>query len=376
MAVTITSETKYFDGQSSKVHKVRVELSGSILYVTSIETGDQILAWSLNSIYVHEKPMPPQAGMLSHTKNPDARLHINSEKGWNYIVSRLPKSARGGRQLPIHFASFFGYGVIAVASVVFLFAVLPNIIASFAYLIPNTWQQTLGKTAIEAMVGNDKTCTSPDGLKVLTDLTERIEKQLTRDIEYKVKVINNDFTYNAFAAPGGYVIIYKDIIRKAKSPEEVAGVLAHEMSHVDLHHAIKGVVRDLGFRAVLSLALGGTGGVEDLAGFFNQMSYSRKYESEADMHAKEALIRAGINPLGLQDFLGRLKELEESIGLDFKGSEYLEYFSTHPNTAKRFDAIKPQSDEEKNRQYERALTKEEWNALRTICDQTETTIIE
>lgn len=373
MAVSITTETKFYDGKTSIAHKVSVALSGSILYVESRATKEQIAAWPLNTLYVHENRAPPQPGILSCSQNTDARLYINNEKGWKYILYRLPKSAHKGRQMPIHWSSFFGYGIVAIASLIFIFTVLPGILGSLAHLMPLKWQEELGRNAISSMVGADKTCIAPDGLRVLDMLTTRIERQFTRKIEYKVRVIRNPRTYNAFAAPGGYIIIYENVIRKARSPEEFAGVLAHEMAHVDLHHATKSVVTGLGLGAILSLAMGGTGSIESLANFLNQMNYSRKHEGEADLHAKKALLAADINPIGLQDFLNRVRAMEESIGLDFEGSEYLEYFSSHPDTSKRIEALNPAKEQEKSRTFARALTEQDWKALRNICSKTEKT---
>ena len=120
----------------------------------------------------------------------------------------------------------------------------------------------------------------------------------------------DDPLVNAFALPGGHMILMTGLMREARSPEEVAGVLAHEVQHVLQRHVVKRTVRALGWRVWFSLFFGGSG-LEEVAfgaGNLMEMTYGRAQESEADRKGAELLAKAGlpIGPLG--DFFDRLSK--------------------------------------------------------------------
>ena len=367
MSVTIATSTKFYDGKTSKAHTVSVMLSGSILYIRS-EDGEDLATWSLQQLNIVSHPAPPLAGTICSDKALDARLTIEAGKNWDYLKSRIPKHKRRGLNLPVHWASFAAYGGVAVLSIVFLFMMFPRIIGNIAYVIPASWEEALGQEVMPSIVGTDKTCSAAQGQAALKRLVDRIETKMNREITYDVRVIKNSYITNAFAAPGGHIIIYQNIIDDADNPEELAGVLAHEMAHVELYHTTRAMVRDLGLGITLSLIFGDTGSIEGIARLLSQMSYSREDETEADMHAKKTLMALNINPSGLQGFLRRIAKSE--IDLDFKGKEFLDYISSHPNTQARIEALEDTS----NRKYPPAMSAQDWDAIQNICTKSKPSV--
>ncbi len=369
MSVSVASAVKFYDGKTSKVHIVDVVFSGSILHITD-STGNNLASWSIATIKILEPPSPPVPGVMSSDVAPDARLHIEAGKGWTYIKSRIPKHNKKLWLLPTHWSSFFGYGLVSVLSLAFLFIMFPRVLGNLAHFMPASWEKALGQHVMKTMVGSDRTCSAPAGQKVLNDMTRKIQGQMTRDVKYDVRVINNNYMLNAFAAPGGHIIIYKKIIDDAGSPEELVGILAHEMAHVELRHASKSVIRNLGLGYTLSAIFGNVGSLESAASLLSQMSYSREDERSADAHAKETLTALDINPKGLQEFLERVAEMEPEI--DIKGAEFLSYLSSHPDTRERIKAL----EQDQARRYKAPMSEREWNALRSICDKTKPTTYE
>jgi predicted Zn-dependent protease len=138
---------------------------------------------------------------------------------------------------------------------------------------------------------------------------------------------------NAFDLPGGVIVVHTGLLKAADSVGEVAGVLAHEIQHVEQRHALRAMIHELGWRAVLALALGDlSGGVwGDLAGRLGGLSYGRDLERAADLGGLDALRRAGIAPDGMLDFFGKLAR-REGPGVALLAS--------HPATDERIEALR------------------------------------
>ena len=180
-------------------------------------------------------------------------------------------------------------------------------------------------------------------------LSERIDTQKTRLLnEFASKLdLGNDFPadytvvdadiVNAYALPGGPIVVYAGIIRKMESPEELAGILAHERSHVLRHHSTRSVFQNLSGVLLINLVLG------DASSFINliaqngqqiqQLSYSRELELEADREGLQLLLKNKVNPKGMLSLLEKLKQ-------ENTGSIVPEFLSTHPLPDSRIEALK------------------------------------
>ncbi len=136
---------------------------------------------------------------------------------------------------------------------------------------------------------------------------------------YQFKVINVS-DVNAFALPGGYMYVNRGLIEAAKSEAELAGVMAHEISHVAIRHgtnqASKAYLAQSGL-GVLGGVLGGGGGstgqiIGAVGGFgLNTvfLKFGRKAEEQADVVGAQTLAKAGYDPLAMADFFETLREL-------------------------------------------------------------------
>lgn len=141
---------------------------------------------------------------------------------------------------------------------------------------------------------------------------------------------------NAVALPGGTIIVTDQLIRLARSDDEIAGVLAHEIGHVESRHSLQQIYRALGIAALATL-IGGDGGqlVNDAvnqAALLQSFAYSREFEVEADARSVAIMLAAGRDPVAFVDLLDRLTA-------DAPGARETGYFSTHPGTSDRRDAV-------------------------------------
>ncbi len=203
--------------------------------------------------------------------------------------------------------------------------------------IPVEWEQKLGESAYrEFLAGQDVTKDGP-AVAAVKEMTQRLAGQVPNSpYRFEVTVVKSDVV-NAFALPGGYVVVFTGLMKKADSPEEVAGVLAHELNHVLQRHGLERIIKQLGFVAVVSIVLGnppGLGGVMKQLGIdLMTMKFGRAQETEADVTGLQLLYRAKINPEGMITFFQRLAEKDEGR---------VEWLSTHPMSSARADHLKAQ----------------------------------
>lgn len=145
---------------------------------------------------------------------------------------------------------------------------------------------------------------------------------------------------NAFAAPGGVIVVFSGLLREAESPEELAGVVAHEVAHVELRHSLRAAVKGLGLRAALSLVFGdGAGGaLAGAAADLTELKFSRDAEREADREGLRRLQAARVDPQGMLRFFARLE------GEGGKAGTPPAWLSSHPPAGERRAALAGQLD--------------------------------
>ncbi|MEM6845962.1 MAG: M48 family metalloprotease [Bacteroidota bacterium] len=154
---------------------------------------------------------------------------------------------------------------------------------------------------------------------------------------WQIRIIQNDSTLNAFAAPGGYVYVYTGLIKYLDSEDDLAGVLGHEIAHADLRHSMRNIQRQYGINILLSLLLGDDANqltqiAAQLAAGAAGLSFSREFEREADAASVEYLSQTPYNCAGARSFFQKLTE-------DGKTSGIPTFLSTHPNPSNRFENI-------------------------------------
>jgi Zn-dependent protease with chaperone function len=207
--------------------------------------------------------------------------------------------------------------------------------------VPTSFDQKLGKLALENMdlggdVSNDKVLN--DAVK---QVLERLVKAKGSRFRFQPRVVHSSVV-NAFALPGGPIVIHTGLLREAATPEQFAGVLAHEMAHVVRRHGVQRIAQSLGVVAVIQLLFGDVSGVMAVgvellrAGALN--SYSRADEHQADMDAVDRMRAARIEPSALADFFQRLAR---------KGGELpdmLAWLGTHPDLESRITDVRQRAE--------------------------------
>lgn len=332
-----------YDGETALRHAVTVGIAGEALRVEREDGAVTIV--------------PLAAIIRREDVAGDAIIGRKGMAGWRLILTGgvpadlaagLPPERRYGGIID-RFGFWRASGAFAVlaAIAVTLFLNSPPLVAR---AIPRSMEQRLG----ELMVGDfgRRGCSTRAGDAALRALVRRIDPN---DPAIEVNVVRMPIV-NAVTLPGGRIVLFDGLVQAARSPDEVAGVIGHEIGHVRHRDVMESLVRQLG----LSVLLGGMEG--NVGGYTNALlasAYSRKAEARADDQAIELLRDARISPGPTAAFFTRLS------GKGDKAERMFAYIASHPVSADRArlfaTSIQP------NAQYRPALDMEQWHALRDMC---------
>ena len=346
----------YNDGQTAARHSVTVIPEAGGLRIDD-ENGERLELWPYAELRLVDEALAGRPVRLKCGEGGKARLTVPSHRLLTELIPLAPQLRRGRTRVGV--LRTLGLGLAGIALVVgVVWVVLPQAARMAALWIPVSWEEALGEHAMDQMIGffellGDKKpefCARPAGRAALDRLSVRLAGGTDSPYDFRIFVLDLKIP-NAFALPGGSVVLFNGLIKEAKTPEEVAGVLAHEMGHVAHRHGTQILLRNMGLDILFDLMLGGMGG-----GSIVSFSYSREAEMEADTAALELLRKTGIRAGGLAAFF---KRLGESQG-DMTGS--LQLLSTHP------------SHESRARLFENAavtggpgMGAADWTALKAIC---------
>ena len=203
-------------------------------------------------------------------------------------------------------------------------------------ITPISLDREVGKIAIASMQGDR--VNDPVVTEAIDKIVDRLVANVpNKEFQFNVRVID-DPMINAFAAPGGEIVVMTGLIKKSDSPEEVAGVIAHEICHVTHRHGLRKIYRQAIFVIAIGVILGDVGiladtaleGASDLA----DLGFSRSMEREADIEGHKLLVKADIDPSGLRSFFEKLAKME-----DGKADASPTLLRTHPHLHDRIEYL-------------------------------------
>lgn len=230
-----------------------------------------------------------------------------------------------------------GVVIIALLLIAGYFFGLPVMAERIAARVPIETEQTLGRQAVTWL--DDRGMFKPTNLDLNKQLSirndfDRLRRELPLTNYYHLEFrASKGFGANAFAFPGGTIVITDDMVNAAESQEEVLAVLAHEIGHVELRHTLRSLLQNsavaVASAAITSDAASLSVAVASLPVLLAQTKYSREFESAADDFAFELLRKNGFSPAAFAAIMQRLAKKHGNEGRTFS------YVSTHPVTEDR-----------------------------------------
>lgn len=219
----------------------------------------------------------------------------------------------------------------------------------------NKVEEKLGELFWDSFKVSEKENTNTYVAKAIDSIVNTIciENKIDKNT-IKVHILNQD-EINAFALPDGHLVINSGLILASANPEELSGVICHEIAHIQLNHVMKKLIKEVGLSVLISLTTDnrGTEIIKETATVLSSSAFDRSLEKEADIKAVDYLINAKINPESFANFMYILSEDEDDT------TDYLWWASTHPNLKERAEYIIENSSE-KSIKYKSVLSNITW----------------
>lgn len=340
----------YYDGKSTYPRHVQVLLFNAAIHLYTIEDKQLLQRLSLAGASYKKEA---DGHFLTFKDKPDHYLQFPEDHPIAVTLAKevseanLPPGSRLLRSRALHILAF-------------LFAFVVGIYYLFISLVPYLGAKMIGVQQ-EIQIGDRIHATllaqarlqGEEVDSIGTDRLQYFADQLKLSTEYPIRVtLVKSNTVNAYALPGGHVVVYTGILEKIKTPEALAALLAHESTHVNERHSLRSLLRSITGKIAIAAVFGDATGLGAAlvsnAEALNGLSYSRSLEEEADSRGMDILLANAVSAGGMKQLMQTLQESEGEVSGSFS------FLSSHPLTKERLKAAEkymqqhPQKIEKRN----------------------------
>lgn len=253
-------------------------------------------------------------------------------------------------------------------------------ITSYAYVfVPLGYDKQQSKIVSDWVRDYLPECRSADLKSAVQTISERLKEE-DEDFDYDIIIVKKEI-FNAFAMPGGTIVLFTDLISRTDSPEELAGVMAHEMAHIHKRHGVRRQIRSAANVLLISMGIGaGFEGIDTLENMDTlyeilgvtvlDQKFSRDYEEEADEVALRKLKNSKIGASGFLQFFERVKKEYETPdeNVEEDKTKIPNFLSSHPATDDRIQNVKNAMAEKGYPKGNIGIGRREWNRIKKLCD--------
>ena len=348
----------FLDGESPVPTPVRAQLQDEGIRFAIAESRKNIV-WEFSAINWE----------MSGTLN--ARLRLKHKEQDNWLVITAPSliadieierkhwsrrnfwAARPDSKIAVR----AGLGTILVC--VLLWLTWPQLTGPLTVFVPQDTRDWLSSTTRQ-FAGMTRTCQNPAGEAALHRLTIRLTANRPELRQASIIAVKSNLV-NALALANDKIVITSAIIAQAASPDEIAGIVAHEFGHVAHRHVLRGFLGQFSLQMLFTIFTGVHG---SQIGYINDLTsnaYSRKHENEADTTGIALLRDAKISPAGLAEFFHRLAANDKSRARSFG-----RYFQTHPPSHEREQLML----DARVTDATPAMDLRDWQAVKSMCGRT------
>ena len=356
----------YLDGQTASRQRATIHLTQNGLQVRT-ENGEKFF-WPYSEVrqtqgfYAGEQVRLERGGEIPEALLiPDSAFLISLHRFVPGLATHFHNPAR--RSMRAKLTLLAALAVVGIITALYLWGI-PAVAALVAPRVPVSWEERLGQAVVEHLAPQPIRCADPKRARIIDEIITRLTAPVP-DSPYTFRVmVVNDPTMNAFAAPGGYIVVFRGLLERTQTAEELAGVLAHELQHVLHRHTTRALLQHASTGLLLAAVTGDASGAMvyglETARLIGLLRYSRLNEEEADAKGMRMLLAAKIDPQGMIGFF----EVLRKAGGEVPG--LLKYLSTHPSTEDRIERLKSLAGESQQRSV-KLLPDYDWRDIRKIC---------
>lgn len=324
---------KYYDGQSSIQYDAIVTFTSVYWDISYTDPSDGRLhqtKWKLE--HIRNQKVSSSLHVFKHGDFPPQTLEFSQPQIMQLLRQQYPQRpftetihdkvlSKGFKGIAVLLACTVGIVLL------FYFWILPFMAEKAAQNVPKDMEIALGEKLFEGMRQDLDIDTAASGT------INAFAKNINFHTHYKVQIwVVKDSTVNAFAIPGGTIVVYTGIIQEMNDYTELSALLAHETAHVQYRHSMRSLCKSLAGSMFISLAFGDVSGITSTiiqnGNLLNNLSYSRSLEEEADHKGIEILRNNQIDLKGFVNLFNTLQKQHEE-------HETLGFMSTHPLTKHR-----------------------------------------
>lgn len=230
---------------------------------------------------------------------------------------------------------YFAIG--CVVATWFVSASLSFMVRAIADRVPMEWEDHFGQARIDEFRKEGLLVDDSNEVAQLAAVAAPLIQVLPENRRNLKFFILDDPEPNAFALPGGYVVVHSGLLEITDTPEELLGVLAHELAHETQRHTIRKMISAAGPILIFGVFLHSRNGAGNLlalgSGLMVFEGFSQEYETEADDVGWKYLVAANIDPRGMIQTFEKLKATEDELGMEHHRISHA--FASHPALTKR-----------------------------------------
>jgi predicted Zn-dependent protease len=357
-------EASYLDGRTAARHPATARIGRAALEITLADTNTRLL-WPYREI--------------RQTQGTYAGEHVRLERGGDLaeallvpdvaFLSALREAAPethfhdpARRRFRVGLIVMAGIAAITLGVGLYLFA-LPAMAGVAAERVPVQWEAKLGDAIVEHIAPVSGRCVDGDRQARIDAIAAAVLKPVpTKGYAFRIAVADSP-TVNALAAPGGAIVVFRGLLDRTDSAEELAGVLAHEFQHVLHRHATRAIFQHASAGILMAAVVGDVSAVVAFglegARMLGDLSMSRQAEAQADRDGMQMLHDAGIDTAGMVTFFEKLAELQGDPG---RGR----YLMSHPAPQERLATMRALSAQWP-RPATRLMADYAWSDIKSMC---------
>jgi predicted Zn-dependent protease len=353
--LTTTWHATHYDGLTAQARPVELTLAPEGLRFPAADGTDAV--WPYAALRPVQGRWPGQPVRLQHGRE---ALVVAAPAILVALAEAAPplriKPALGRQALALRAVG--ALAGIALASTTYFQWLNPNFARLAAPHVPIAWEEKLGQAVVDRLAPADQRCTNPERLAQVERVLAALTAAQPSPYTYRVTILNSD-EVNAFAAPGGFIVVNEALLRATKTPEELAGVLAHEIQHIHRRHVTRHLLESIGLQAIASALFADTS-MSTMAWALGFVRYGQELETEADREGMALMQTARLDARAMVKAFQNLPGDDDDAG-------WWDWISTHPRMEDRLHALTAQAGLARYQPRPIDLTWD-WNAVAAGCD--------